>query len=332
MSTPAPPRLLLCAAVLLAVMAAPAAASQVSYDGTTLHYTAGAGESNNLLYTVNPYDTLCAPVAAPCLSISDRARIAFPPGRCVLNSSDTFGDRVYCDLPQEIHTDLGDGDDAMWGWDGRDVIDAGPGNDNPIYGGAGNDVISGGPGGDVLIGGLGDDVTDGGRGDDDFEGIPNAHEGATATSGSDTYVGGGGYDSITYEDRSEDLNLSPDGVADDGAPGEGDNVHRATSRVDATNFPDTITGATAHFEVQAFDGDDVIHGGPAADTLDAGYGNDQVFTGGGADYVMGYYGDDVITSRDGDAAFRIDCGEGDDTVIADPSDPIWPGCETVDVG
>src|SRR4051794_15754362 len=158
MSTP--PRMMLCAAVFLFVVAAPAAASQVSYDGTTLRYVAGAGEQNSLLYTVNPYDSLCAPVAAPCLSISDRARITFPAGRCVLNASDTFGDKVYCDLPTAIDTSLGDGDDAMWGWDGPDVIDAGPGSDNPIYGGLGHDVIAGGMGGDVLIGGLGDDVID----------------------------------------------------------------------------------------------------------------------------------------------------------------------------
>jgi len=170
---------------------------------------------------------------------------------------------------------------------------------------------------------------DGGPGNDRLSGRGSALIGGP---GADDLGGDLAIVQYQYDPRNEGISVSLDDVANDGAPGEGDNVHSATSRVDATNFPDTITGATAHFEVQAFDGDDVIHGGPAADTLDAGYGNDQVFTGGGADYVMGYYGDDVITSRDGDAAFRIDCGEGDDTVIADPSDPIWPGCETVDVG
>ena len=34
------------------------------------------------------------------------------------------------------------------------------------------------------------------------------------THGTDTYVGGGGYDTVTYEGRTEDLSLSPDGVAE----------------------------------------------------------------------------------------------------------------------
>ena len=116
-------------------------------------------------------------------------------------------------------------------------MDAGHGNDNPVFGQGGNDVIRGGIGSDVLYGEEGDDTLDGGPGDDYLEGIPCWCEDEYITHGADTYIGGGGSDSITYEGRSENLALSPDGVANDGAPGEGDNIgpdvlsHRRRPRV-----------------------------------------------------------------------------------------------------
>ena len=109
----------------------------------------------------------------------------------------------------------------------RSVIDAGPGNDSPIYAVGGDDVIHGGPGNDVLIGGTGNDAIDGGLGDDDFEGIPGEglFGGNPPSQGTDSYVGSGGSDAVIYTGRGENLSLSLDGVANDGAPGENDNIH-----------------------------------------------------------------------------------------------------------
>src|SRR5206468_3296742 len=97
--------------------------------------------------------------------------------------------------------DLGDMNDNWNDWNGPSVIDAGPGNDNPIDGGEGDDVIHGGSGNDVLIGGRGNDTLDGGLGDDDFEGIPG--EGLfggnppSQGAGQDYLEGGNGDDALT---------------------------------------------------------------------------------------------------------------------------------------
>ena len=62
------------------------------------------------------------------------------------------------------------------------------------------------------------------------------------THGTDTYVGGGGDDTVTYEGRTEDLSLSPDGVADDGAAGEGDDIGTDVMAVGGGHGADTMTG------------------------------------------------------------------------------------------
>src|SRR4051794_16055820 len=62
------------------------------------------------------------------------------------------------------------------------------GNDS-IHGGGGNDSLNGGPGNDTLNGGL----------------------------GADTFNGGPANDTVTYGDRTEALNITAEGLANDGA-------------------------------------------------------------------------------------------------------------------
>ena len=170
------------------------------------------------------YDTSCGSIGAPCLSVFDsRARMTSVSGACELvSSSPIYGDTAVCSVPTDVVANLGDRDDAYWGWSGPNTVDAGAGNDNPITGAGGDDSLHGGIGSDELEGWDGDDLLDGGPGDDYLEGIAYVEEGMT--HGTDTYVGGGGYDTVTYEGRTEDLSLSPDGVANDGAAGERDDI------------------------------------------------------------------------------------------------------------
>jgi Ca2+-binding RTX toxin-like protein len=74
-----------------------------------------------------------------------------------------------------------------------------------VRGGAGADRLVGGDGADILRGNAGDDVFDG-RG------------------GGDTYIGDTGQDVADYRSRSARVVVDADGVRDDGAAGEGDNV------------------------------------------------------------------------------------------------------------
>jgi Ca2+-binding RTX toxin-like protein len=82
------------------------------------------------------------------------------------------------------------------------------------------------------------------------------------------------------------------------------------------------------------DGDDLIFGESGTDTLSGGAGNDRLFGNDGTDNLFGGDGDDFI-----DATFfedglgerdYVDCGAGDDTVVAGFRDTVLDNCEKVD--
>jgi hypothetical protein len=351
----------------LLLLASPAGASQISFSGSTVTYTAGSGESNRALASVSPYDTACAPLAAPCLKMSDSgAYITGVAGGCVVTLHSTLtGDEAACPVPASLVVNLGDRDDSYWDWDGPSTIDAGDGNDNPIFGEGGDDVIHGGVGSDNLMGNEGDDTLDGGPGDDYLEGVPCGFcAEADITYGRDTYIGGGGNDSLTYEGRSENLSLSVDGVANDGAAGEGDNIGADIGTIIGGHGSDVMTGNDRRNAFGGGEGDDVLSGGGSDDTLGGGPGNDRVFGedgqdvvagGDGDDYIVGgagvdrFWGEDVqacivsscasgqdrIEARDGNREM-IDCGPGTDSAVVDPNEVVRNDidlsnqCESVD--
>jgi len=191
----------------------------------------------------------------------------------------------------------GGGNDRLFGQDGRDTLDGGSGNDT-LDGGAGADTICGGSGSDVadyssrsspvnlsldgrpddgeagegdniaadvetLRGGAGPDTLtgdansntlDGGPGNDTLDGGP----------GADTLIGGDGQDLADYSSRTAPVTVSLTGGADDGAPGERDNVKADVENVNGGSAADKLTGSAA---------DNVLSGGPGDDTLDGGSGN-----------------------------------------------------------
>ena len=161
-------------------------------------------------------------------------------------------------------------------------------------------MIHGGSGNDVLIGGTGNDALDGGLGDDDFEGIPGERlfGGNPPSQGTDTYTGGGGGDSVIYTGRGEDLALSLDGVANDGKPGENDNIGPDVTTVLGGSGADVITGNGYANALSGDTGDDVITGGgrrrPAVRRRPAATGSTRAP---GQDYLEGDDGDDVLDRR-----------------------------------
>jgi RTX calcium-binding nonapeptide repeat (4 copies) len=343
----------------LLVPAASASASQVSYNGSVLNYDAASGEANGPIVTVTPYDLLCDPLPAPCLSIFDPgAYISVPPGQCVGGGTTD----VHCLLPSAIVANLGDREDTFYDWNDDSTINTGPGNDNPVYGYGGNDHLNGGIGSDNLIGGPGDDVVDGGPGDDYLEDIAYGTEADSA--GRDTYVGGGGSDRLNLDGRSEDLALSLDGVANDGAAGEGDNIGPDISTVIGGHGVDTFTGNAGANAFEGGEGNDTVNGAGGDDNLVGGAGNDSIAGGDGQDVLGGESGDDVldggpgvdrfwgdaigacipgfcsygqdqILARDG-AQETLNCGPGTDSAQVDASDYVvteaggTDQCESVD--
>jgi hypothetical protein len=349
-----PTRLIGITAALAAALTctASAGASTISSDGSTVVYTAAPGESNRVLVSEVAYDTSCGAIGAPCLSVWDSgAHITSASGACLLYQADPIvGDTAVCAVPTSVRADLGDHDDAYWDWAGPSTVDAGPGNDNPIVGGGGDDTLRGGIGNDLLEGDEGDDLLDGGAGDDALEGVPGGYPDETTTHGADAYIGGGGADSVTYEERSEDLRLSPDGVANDGAVGERDDIGTDVTVVIGGHGSDVMTGNARRNVFGGGDGDDELTGAGGDDQLDGGTGADRLYGGDGADVLGGedgddllvggpdvdrFYGDDVtaclatacpsgrddIRARDGNRE-QINCGPGVDVLDIDPVDVV----------
>ncbi len=118
-------------------------------------------------------------------------------------------------------------------------------NTENIIGGGGNDTLTGNAAGNVISGLGGADVID----------------------------GAGGTDTVSYDDRSAPVNVSLDGVANDGAPGEADNAIN-TENIIGGNGDDTLTGNAAGNVIRGVGGDDTIAGGAGRDIIDGGGGTD----------------------------------------------------------
>ena len=144
--------------------------------------------------------------------------------------------------------------------------------------------------------------------------------------GNDTYIGGGGGDSISYFVRgTAPLNVILDGVANDGRVGsEFDNVMPDVENVTGSRGPNVITGTGAGNSLDGSDGNDTINGGPGFDSLSGGDGtdiinggddDDSMGGGAGADQLNGENGDDFLNGgTEGDS---LSGGQGGDFIFSD---------------
>lgn len=372
-------RLTAVAVALAAAAALPAGARAAtvtrSGDGT-LTYTAAPGAVNNSLSVQVGYDG----PAVTALNASTDDDVTAIPGDC--QATRAYGSvTVSCPTPPRVVADLGDGDDiahvsfdvtvpvTVLGGAGDDLLegnaapqtlDGGPGDDR-LSASGGDDVVLGGDGQDQLQGGGGDDRLDGGAGDDLLR--PDGFE----APGRDVVDGGPGVDRLEQDYSARTTSVHPPivltlaGGADDGRPGEGDDVHGVESVTlgvagdyAGTEGPDQIVlqqvGAASRLaggggddRLRGGDGADAVDGGAGDDVLDGGYGDDRIVGGPGRDVLAGDsmgaecgpsfcklpYGNDLVEARDGEVD-SITCGAGADRVIADAIDVVAPDCETVE--
>ena len=219
--------------------------------------------------------------------------------------------------PGDDALDGGDGDDVLSGAGGGDELDAGAGDDvaaggagvDALGGGAGDDILFGGEealiggdGGDSLSGGPGADVLRAGRGNDRLDG----------GAGPDLLSGEAGTDTVTYEDRTNPVSVTFNGLPDDGERDEHDNVADDIEIVLGGREGDTLTGKAGEDTEDGGPGEDLVDGGPQADRL----------TGGDEP--------DLIRARDGSPDVVL-CGDGGDLALVDRQDTVRE-CETVDTG
>lgn len=136
------------------------------------------------------------------------------------------GDVVTCPRPTRIRIRLGDRDDLLLNLTSIPLL---------ARGGKGNDSMFGGAGDDVLIGDAGDDVIVGGDGDDELRGSIGADV-LEGNGGADLMRGQGGFDTVRYRNPLHWPVVTFDGRADDGEPGERDNVTGAVEAIDVHPF------------------------------------------------------------------------------------------------
>jgi Ca2+-binding RTX toxin-like protein len=184
------------------------------------------------------------------------------------------------------------GDDNIGG--DVELFIGGDGGDSFGFFGKTRHVVFGGGGSDTLYSGPGPELFDGGYGGDPA--------GVDAPSN----------DTVTYAGRDAGVTVTLDGLADDGVPGEHDEILPTVERVIGTSHADTLVGPASVPDNRVY-------------TLQGGAGNDTIGGGAGRDAIYGGPGNDTVISLSG-GKDAVDCGPGDDTAVADRSD-LLIGCE-----
>jgi Ca2+-binding RTX toxin-like protein len=204
------------------------------------------------------------------------------------------------------------GNNTLVGLGSNDTLQGGDGIDD-LQGGDGNDSMTGGLAQDTLRGGNDNDSMDGGADGDTFMGGP----------GADAMSGGGGTDSADYSASIAPLSVTADDGANDGAAGEGDNVHSDIEILHGGQANDTLvpkTDDSVPGEVWGGPGNDTLFGGGQAsnDRLEGEDGNDTLDGRWGADIMNGGAGIDTVDYRGHEA----DPGDGNLTGVNSIPDGI----------
>jgi hemolysin type calcium-binding protein len=171
----------------------------------------------------------------------------------------------------------------------EDEIDLGDGADTAVVQGSTGHVRAGSGADELLVEGHGSFELDGGAGGD----VMRAEACCSI---------------ITYADRTQGVTVTPDGVANDGAPGEGDDVGPAFSVIRGGSGNDELHAPTPMYAtLDGRAGDDRLFGGPRGDSLSGGDGDDVLSGGDGPDTLEGDAGADVTRGDDGvDSVFYSD--------------------------
>jgi Ca2+-binding RTX toxin-like protein len=275
-------------------------------------------------------------------------------------SSDVFRETLYGG-PGNDNLSGGGGDDylsgdadndTLFGFGGNDILEGGHGTDR-LMGGVGDDALLGGDEQDTLSGERGNDTLFGGGDNDILEG-DSLHPQLT-THGNDVLFGDAGADNLAGQ-GGDDILIG--GTEDDVLYGDHDALNptlhghdvlygdEGNDQLVGDSGNDVLYGGTdndtlygdgpslalayhGNDVLDGGDGDDFLWGDGGDDTLFGGADNDQLVGGTGIDTLEGGLGDDVLA---GDAQDQVivHAGEGVDTILRDPADPLT--AITLDVG
>ena len=143
----------------------------------------------------------------------------------------------------------------------------------------------------------------GGAGDDTLRGpdstgveVSNVMDGGL---GSDLLAGGSNPNDQAIYNRTADVTVTLDDVANDGEGGESDNVRSSVEDVVTGTGNDTITGSSADNSLDGSAGNDTVSGGAGDDLLQGDAGDDTLSGEAGDDRVVGQSGNDALSGGDG---------------------------------
>lgn len=240
------------------------------------------------------------------------------PGADLINGEGGVDYADYRTRTNSVNVSLGDGV-ANEGETGENdhIVDT-----EGIFGGSGNDTLSGSTADEHFWPNAGNDSVSAGGGND----VLNWSDGV------DSMAGGSGTDMASFLFTTS-VNVSLDGVANDGHAGEGDNIAADVENLEGSPESDVLVGSDAanafdpsygDDQVAGLGGDDTLSASAGADSFDAGLGNDtgsdlwdagNTMIGGEGDdtlacggSVSGGPGDDVLSGS------PVDGGEGNDTL------------------
>jgi Ca2+-binding RTX toxin-like protein len=202
--------------------------------------------------------------------------------------------------PGALAVDLGAGDDRL-------ELDVKP----EAAGATTRIALSGGAGDDAISTVRARAEIDGGDGDDLIKPDERrALDSPPAPTPGGVIRGGAGTDTVDYEQALDPIQVSLDDVANDGRPGESDDVRPDVENVTGSHFGSTLAGS------------------PAANVLIGGDRADRIAGGADRDRLDGRGGDDTIDALDGGAGDRVECGAGEDAAFIDAGDVV-SACERV---
>lgn len=304
----------------------PAAASAATVDvrtdasSYTMKFTAVAGETNTVTVGVvqignpngNPNVYEISDATAP-VTVGEGCTGGGPAGStatCTVPAS-TFPCPVRGCPPSfttAIDVDLGDGNDSL---DSAAI---------PVKdGGTGSFVMigRGGPGADVIADGEANGSFYPGDGADRVlagAGANAIYTGAATPDGPDVYDLSNGPGLIDYGAATYDLSISLDDVANDGGPGEGDQIIGADAVAGGSGDDTIIDPRSVASILNGRAGHDDLTGGDGVDSIYGDGGDDRIRGMGGNDLLIGDTGGVVQSSPgepDGDDDLRGGAGKDD---------------------
>jgi len=274
--------------------------NEVGVAAVTLAYRAVPGEANRLVVSDAPggrtwtFHDAGAPIepGSNCAVAADGAVVCTAPAPTVAPVLTSF-----------VVVDLGDGDDSAeisTPHSGVSDLQAGPGNDVLRIRSGFVSSASMGPGDDLAQADAGGLSVQGGPGADVFR----------ASRRASVQVG--------YFESATAVHVTTDGRANDGAPGEHDDVSPLVRTINGSAHGDVLDarGARTRVSIYGDGGDDRVFASPAGGLLEGGGGGDVLHGGKGRDFLIGDPGDDELLGGGGDDG--LSGGAGHDLLVGGP--------------